>query len=184
MSESTTPTANIYNNADSHAGDQAVALERIARLLRDADTAMLTTVSEDGLLDSRPMAITPGSFDGDLWLFADESSVEAADIAARPQVNVSFSMPSRGDFLSFAGDATLVRDPDRARDLWDERLAAWFIDGIDTPGLLLIRVDVRRAEYWDGPGTGVLPLIGSVRAALTRSADDPLLDTEHGEIQL
>jgi general stress protein 26 len=175
MSESATP---------AQGQNHAAALERITHLLSDADTAMLTTVADDGLLDSRPMAFTPGAFDGDLWLFADESSIEAADIAVRSSVNVSFSVPARGDFLSFAGDASLVRDPARARDLWDERLDAWFVDGAETQGLVLIRVDVRRAEYWKGPGTGVLSLFGSVRAALTRSADDPLLDTEHGHIEL
>lgn len=159
------------------------AIARIVALLDEADTTMLTTVQADGRLVARPMAFVPGAFDGVLWLFADEASPEVLDISARPSVNATFSMPSRGDWVSLSGDAHIVRDDDRARSLWDDRLESWFVDGVATAGLVLISVDVELAEYWDGPGPAQ-SLVGSLRAALTRSADDRLLDIEHRSIEL
>jgi general stress protein 26 len=33
--------------------------------------------------------------------------------------------------------------------------AAWFPDGLDTPGLTLIKVEADTAEYWEGPTSTV-----------------------------
>lgn len=159
------------------------AIARIAELLGEADTTMLTTVDDAGRLVARPMAYVAGAFDGLLWLFADEASPEAQHIAARPSVNATFAIPSRGDWISLSGAAQVVQDEAKAAALWDERLEAWFVDGLATPGLALLRVDVELAESWDGPGSAQ-SLLGSLRAALTRSADDPLLDTEHQSVEL
>jgi general stress protein 26 len=167
--------------AASSSRDAAIA--RVVELLSEADTAMLTTIDGNGRLVSRPMAYVPGAFDGTLWLFADESSPEAQDIAAQPHVNASFAIPARGDWVSLSGAASVVRDDLKAAELWDDRLEAWFVDGLATAGLVLLSIDVDRAESWDGPGSAQT-LLGSLRAALTRSADDPLLDTEHHSAEL
>ncbi len=164
-------------------GDRAAALERVAQLLDGADTAMLTTVDADGDLAARPMALVPRAFDGRLHLFTDEASHEAADIAARPRVGVTVDLSARGDWIALAGEARIVRDDAQARALWDDRLNPWFVDGPDTAGIVLVQVELSRAEYWEGPGAAQT-LFGSLRAALTRSADDPLLDVEHAAIDL
>lgn len=168
---------------DQSAPSRDEAITRIADLLAEAETAMLTSVDDAGRLISRPMAYVPGAFDGALWLFTDEASAEARDLAARPAANASFSIPARGDWVSLAGEASIVRDDAVAGALWTDRLLTWFVDGLATPGLVLIRIDVEQAEYWDGPGSAQ-SLLGSLRAALTRSADDPLLDTEHRSVEL
>lgn len=171
------------SESDAQAPSRDEAIARIVELLDEADTAMLTTADADGRLLGRPMAYVPGAFDGVLWLFADEAAPEAFDIATRPSVNASFSIPSRGDWVSLSGIAQVVHDDAQAQSLWDDRLEAWFVDGLATSGLVLIRVEVDFAEYWQGPGAAQT-LLGSLRAALTRSADDPLLDTEHGSVKL
>lgn len=43
-------------------------LETVRELIKDIDTAMLTTVTEEGLV-SRPMKTQEIEFDGDLWFF-------------------------------------------------------------------------------------------------------------------
>lgn len=169
--------------SEAHALTRDEAIARLVELLDETDTTMLTTIDSDGRLVSRPMAFVPGAFDGVLWLFADEASAEVMDIAARSSVNAAFSIPSRGDWVSLSGTAQVLRDDAKARSLWDDRLEAWFVDGLATPGLVLISVDVDLGEYWEGPGSAQ-SLLGSLRAALTRSADDPLLDTEHRSIEL
>jgi len=49
-------------------------------------------------------------------------------------------------------------------------LKTWFSDGLDTPGLALIKVHVETAEYWESPSSKVVQMIGAARAAAT---DDP-----------
>ena len=40
-------------------------------------------------------------------------------------------------------------DPAKARELWSPFLKAWFPQGLDDPDLVLIRVEVESAEFWD-----------------------------------
>jgi general stress protein 26 len=159
-------------------------IEKVAELVKDARIAMLTTVDADGKLVSRPMGLQEVAFDGDLWFFADEASHEVAEIKAHPAVNVSFSNPSHNEWTSVAGNGEIVKDRAKAEELWNPLLNAWFVDGLDTPGLVLIKVHADTAEYWDGPGSKVLTLIGMIRQAITRSTDDKLLDSEHETVQL
>ncbi len=43
-------------------------METLRELIKDVDTAMLNTVTEEGLV-SRPMKTQEVEFDGDLWFF-------------------------------------------------------------------------------------------------------------------
>ena len=48
-------------------------METLRELIKDVDTAMLTTVTEEGLV-SRPMKTQDVEFDGDLWFFSEPPS--------------------------------------------------------------------------------------------------------------
>ncbi len=55
-------------------------------------------------------------------------------------------------------------------------MSAWFPDGLETPGLALIRVEADTAEYWEGPTSTVAWVAGNLRAAVT---GDPGSDPIH-----
>ena len=155
--------------------------KRVAQLVSDARICMLTTVEADGTLVSRPMGLQEAEFDGTLWFFASDGSAEVAEIRANPNVNVSFSNMKAAEWVSIAGRAETLWDRARAEELWNPMLNAWFTEGLDTDGLTLIKVDVSSAQYWDGPGSRVVRLIGLARAAITR---DPSAfpDTEQATV--
>ncbi|MDF9878225.1 general stress protein 26 [Cellulosimicrobium cellulans] len=69
--------------------------------------------------------------------------------------------------MSLSGRATLVHDPDTIRELWNAVADAWFPDGPDTPGVVLIRLHAESAEYWDSPGGRVATLFSLVKAKVT-----------------
>ena len=75
--------------------DRAANIEKLAELIRDVEVAMLTTVSPDGQLASRPMGTQQVEFDGDLWFAAGCYSGKAAEILARPNVNVAYASPAK-----------------------------------------------------------------------------------------
>jgi general stress protein 26 len=151
------------------------AQHHIADLVKDAKVAMLTTMSEDGRHVSRPMALQEVEFDGDLWFFAYDDSAKARQIAAHPEVNVSFSDTSAHSWTSLAGRAEIVHDRQKEEELWVKPLQAWFPDGLETPGLTLIKVTADTAEYWEGPSSTVAYIAQTVRAAVTRNPDlDPI----------
>lgn len=149
--------------------------KHIVDLVSEAKVAMLMTTTADGKHVSRPMGLQEVESDGDLWFFAYEDSAKVAQITADPEVNVSFSDTEHSSWTSIAGRAEIVHDRQKAEALYSPTLKAWFPDGLETPGLTLIKVHADSAEYWEGPSSTVGFVLGTVRAALTKNPDnDPI----------
>lgn len=174
-----TPLSTPESQADGH----SEGIAKIAELVKDARIAMLTTMTSDGKHLARPMALQEIEFDGDLWFFVGDDSDKVAEITANPSVNVSFSNAKNTAWTSIAGTASIVHDKAKAEELWSPVLNAWFPDGLDTPNLGLIKVHADSAEYWDGPGSRVVQLIGILRAAVTRNPDN-MIGQENDTVEL
>ncbi|GAB3069602.1 pyridoxamine 5'-phosphate oxidase family protein [Nocardioides zeae] len=140
---------------------------KVAELVEQARIAMLTTMTSDGKHVSRPMALQEVEFDGDLWFFCHDDSAKVAEVREHPQVNVSFADPKHAAWTSLSGTALLTHDADKARELWSPALEVWFPDGLETPTLALLKVDVATAEYWESSSSRVRRLVGGIRAAVT-----------------
>jgi general stress protein 26 len=69
-----------------------------------------------------------------------------------------------------SGTAEVVHDRAKAEELWAKPLETWFPDGLDTPGLALLKVHADSAEYWDASDSKVKQVIGMVKAI---RKDDP-----------
>ena len=59
-----------------------------------------------------------------------------------------------GIFVSVQGDAELIRDKNQFEVHWSIELERWFPNGVDTPGIVLIKVRATRIHYWDGEEQG------------------------------
>ncbi|TDU91207.1 general stress protein 26 [Kribbella voronezhensis] len=147
-------------------------VSHIAQLVKRAKICMLTTMTADGKHVARPMALQEAEFDGDLWFFAYDDSAKAQEIVIDPQINVSFTNDKSSEWTSISGTAELVHDRAKAEDLWSPPLKAWFPDGLETEGLVLIKVHADSAEYWEGPSSKAVRLLGAARAAITRNPDN------------
>ena len=123
---------------------------KVAALIKDQRLAMLTTRDPFGTLMSRPMALQEVEFDGDLWFFAERGSRKVLQVGASPQVNVTVN--GSGSWVSLTGEAAVVEDTAKKRELWNAGVAAWLPQGPDDDSVVLIRVEGRSAEYWDTPG--------------------------------
>jgi general stress protein 26 len=123
---------------------------RVAELLKDHRIGMLTTRDPFGTLMSRPMALQEVEFDGDLWFFAERGSRKVLHVGASPQVNVTVS--GSGSWVSLTGQAAVVEDTAKKRELWNAGVEAWLPQGPDDDSVVLIRVEGDSAEYWDTPG--------------------------------
>jgi general stress protein 26 len=148
-------------------------IRKLAELIKDVEFAMLTTVDTDGSLRSRPMAVQPREFDGDLWFFTKASTPKVDEVEREEEVNVSFSRPDRQHYVSVSGKARVVRDRARVEEFWSPELKAWFPQGSDDPDLALLQVRVSKAEYWDSRSSLVSHVIGLVKAAVTGASYDP-----------
>jgi general stress protein 26 len=56
------------------------------------------------------------------------------------------------------GITTIVDDAAKAEELWSAPMKAWF-EGPDDPNLVLLRVDVDTAEFWNDPAGGLVSIL-------------------------
>lgn len=141
-----------------------LTLEQVADKMRDIDIALLTTRTQEGALAARPMSNNSEvAFDGDSYFFTLESTRTVADIKRDPQVGLGYSGKSgilgmKPLYITIEGRAELIQDKQRFTEHWTKDLDVWFKDGIDTPGLTLIKVHAQRLHYWDGFDESEIPL--------------------------
>lgn len=139
-------------------------VRKVADLIGGIDIAMLTTIDESGALHSRPMYTQQAAFDGTVWFFTYDDSPKAGDVRRDPRVNLGYSDPKKQTYLSLAARAAISHDRAKMEELYTPALEAWFPQGLETPGICLLRVDGESAEYWDSPANPVAHLLGLVKA--------------------
>lgn len=136
------------------------SLKDIAQKMKDIDFAMLSTRSPGGTIGARPMSNNHDvDYDGDSWFFTTEDTQMVSDITKDSQVGLSFQgkagmLGLRPFFIAVEGTAELIRDKAEFAEHWIKDLDKWFEGGIDTPGLVLIKVHAASAHYWDGEDEG------------------------------
>lgn len=133
-----------------------LTLKDISGKMADIDFCMLSTRRAGGEIASRPMSNNGDvEYDGDSWFFSYEDSAKVREIEADPHVSLTFAagkglLGNPGVFIAIEGKATLSRSKADFEGHWTKDLEIWFPDGIETPGMVLIKVHAREIEYWDG----------------------------------
>lgn len=153
---------------------------KLAELIKGIRTAMFTTIGSDGQLHTRPMYTQQAEFDGDLWFFSDADAPKIAEIRADDHVLITFDGTAKNRYAAVRGRAEVVRDPEKARELWNIHAKGWWPGGPDDPKMTLIRVRVESAEYWDGPSHAGY-FMNLLKAVATGSRVEPL--GEHGTVR-
>ncbi|WP_102346106.1 pyridoxamine 5'-phosphate oxidase family protein [Bacillus sp. Marseille-P3661] len=120
-------------------------METLRDLIKDIDTAMLTTATEEGLV-SRPMRTQEVEFDGDLWFFTKKETKKYDEIIHNKDVNVAYVGKS---YVSVRGRAEIVEDLDKKKELWSKIHEKIMQTSYDDPNVILIKVKVEAAEYWE-----------------------------------
>jgi general stress protein 26 len=130
------------------------SLEDIAEKMRGIDIAMLNTHTEGGGISGRPMSNNGDvDYDGESFYFTNEETRLVEEIEDDPAVSLDFT--GKKDFyLAVSGTAELIRDKDAFEAHWTPDLDKWFENGVDTPGLVMIKVHAERISYWDGKDQG------------------------------
>ncbi|WP_313665741.1 pyridoxamine 5'-phosphate oxidase family protein [Shinella sp.] len=137
----------------------AMTMEELSKELSKIDFCMFNT-SDNGRINCRPMSNNGDvEYDGDSRFFSYENTRKVSEIGLEPQVALTFTAPPSllgkpGIFIAVDGEASLIRDKAQFEEHWVKDLDRWFPDGIDTPGIVLIKVSASTIEYWDGEDNG------------------------------
>src|ERR1700759_5236493 len=130
-------------------------LKEMAKEMAGIDIAILSTLTDNGWIANRPMSNNGDvSYDGTSYYFSYEQARVVSDIERNPKVALGFSSEaglfSEGIYVAIEGTAKLIRDKAAFQQHWTSDLDKWFDDGVDTPGMVLIKVKANRAPYWKG----------------------------------
>ncbi|KAL9937687.1 hypothetical protein V8E36_003232 [Tilletia maclaganii] len=102
-------------------------LETAVEIIKDINTAMLTSRTPDGKLASRAMQPTHiDSLGTRITFWSNIESGKHDDIESDPNVNISFLDPKSGDWVSVAGKANIDRNGESKKKHWSKAVSAWF----------------------------------------------------------
>jgi general stress protein 26 len=155
-------------------------LEKLKSIIKDVEVAMLTTI-DDGVMRSRPMQTQKVEFDGDLWFFTSSQTHKAEEIEKDNRVNVSYAAPADNSYVSVSGTAEIVTDKAKMEELWNPILKAWFPKGLEEPNIVLLKIKIEQAEYWDTSSSSLVQAFGLLKSLVTGK---PANGGEHEKISL
>lgn len=149
-------------------------LKELQALLKDYETAMLTTRGSDGHYHSRPMAIQKRDLRYGMWFATYRESAKIQELEAHPDCAVSlFKGGHSATYVSISGTAKIVADREVIRRMWDLSWKPWFPNGPEDPDLVLIRVEPEHAEFVH-PQTGRLAVLFTMaKRLITKEKEEP-----------
>ena len=140
--------------------------DELLALLDEFDTAMLVGLEPDGTLRARPMGLQHDRLaDCDLWFVTADDTAKTDEIERHQQVNVCCLRTRDRAYVSLSARATIDRNPHEVRRLWQPSWKLWF--GDEQPedgGIVLIKLRITRAEYWEPEGGRLRVLYAMAKA--------------------
>lgn len=155
-------------------------LHKLGELIDDIEVAMLTTHADDGSLISRPLQTLKLDANGELIFFTAASSHKVAELNADKHLNLAYANHSSRCYVSVRGSARIDRDRAVIDELWSPMQKIFFPQGKDDPQLVVLRVNVRDASYWESADNFLERALDFTRGIISKNPAD--LGT-HGELQ-
>ena len=144
----------------------------------DARFMLLTTVGPEGAPYSCPMTLQRAE-GNTLWFFTSDDSPTAKNL--RQDCRIGAAVMDNDDSFYFAasGGGQLVRDRREIDRLWNAMVKAWFPQGPEDPRVVLVRVELDHAEYWDSPSNKLVQMAAFAKSMVTGKPPTDIADHGH-----
>jgi general stress protein 26 len=140
--------------------------DRVWDIIDKVHTCMLTTRFAGGLR-ARPLDARPDRRDGIIWFVTDARAGKDDEIAAAPDVGLTFVDAKDKAYLSITGRASVTRDSAKAAEIWKKMDDVWWPGGPDDPNVRVLRIEPQTAELWDGPSSSTVAAFEFAKARIT-----------------
>ena len=152
---------------------QATAdLRKLGELIDEIEVAMLTTHAADGSMVSRPLQTLEFDASGELVFFTSIGSRKIDELSAHHDVNIAYANPGKQRYVSVRGTARIDRDRATIDALWSPVQKVFFTGGKDDPDLVVLRVRVRDAAYWESAGNFIARALDFASGMLSKDPQD------------
>lgn len=152
-------------------------VKELLRLAQDERVVMMTTMSPNGEINTKPMTVIELDGDGVFWFLCEHDPNEVNPSMHYRHMNLAISNEAKSTFVSIQAQGEVIRDHRLRHRLWSLMAKPWFPDGPDSPSLVVLKVIPVRAEYWDSPNSRV---VRALALAASIMAGKPIGMGEHG----
>jgi general stress protein 26 len=154
----------------------AAAVKQAKELIDKAQTCFFCTAASPAVSSgARPMSVQEVDDAGNLWFLSADDSHKNQELERDPNVILYFQGSPHSDFLTLRGTASISRDKEKIKQLWEPVVKTWFTEGVDDPRITVIRVAPSEGYYWTTKHgkaiAGAKMLIG---AAIGKTLDDSI----------
>ncbi len=143
------------------------ANKKIKELAEKADGCLFATNLSSLPLTVRPMSTRKVDEAGNVWFLSRKSSNKNLEIAEDNRVQLFYSNMSNAEFLTLYGKATIIKDDEKAKELWSAIAKTWFNEGYDDPELTIIKFEPEAGHYWDTKDGKFVSVFKMVAGAIT-----------------
>ncbi|WWD19795.1 hypothetical protein CI109_104259 [Kwoniella shandongensis] len=171
-----------YTAASGTSPSLTEKLTTLREFLNTQKSVMLVTVSEDGSLHARTMAISEITKDWKFRFVYDNESHKDAEVKNDSHVNLNADgMTQNKGWVSIAGKATRSTDRELVKHLYTPTLKAWFADKGDgvrdgspnDPRLTVLEVKVDEIRHFHQVKTTLGTITDVVASTITGSTATP-----------
>src|ERR1700744_1500333 len=127
----------------------AEAVEKIKELADKATCFFCSNIKTGIPFSTRPMTVQTIDDDGNLWFLSASDSKMDSEIAKDAFVQLLFQRSQHSDFLNIYGIATISKDKEKIKELWEPIMKTWFTEGEDDPRISVIKIEPTEGYYWD-----------------------------------
>lgn len=157
------------------------ANKKYKELINEVNICMFLTFGNDGKHSARPMATIHIDDDGAVWFYTGKKSHKIEEMGVLKAVHLIYSHPGKDSYLDIWGNASIVEDRDKMKELWNPIIKAWFPDGPEDPNLCMVKVSPVKAFYWDNTNSKMVEGIKILASLVTGKRLD---QGDEGALQL
>jgi general stress protein 26 len=133
---------------------EKLTLKAVSEKMSGIDVAILSTHGQGEEIANRPMSNNGDvEYNGTTYFFSYDGAQCVSDIERNPKVALGYATEgglfTGAVYIAVDGSAELVRDKAAFAQHWTADLDEWFENGIDTPGLVLLKIRATRIKVWE-----------------------------------
>jgi general stress protein 26 len=132
--------------------------DQLLVFMKKLDFCMMTTIDGRGRLRSRPMSNNRNvDYDGTSYFFSMSDTLKIKHIKKNNNVTLTFQGRDML-FIELSGKCKIITTKAQMVKFWKPELEMWFKDGVETKGLVMLKVDSKELSYWHKQYEGIVKL--------------------------
>lgn len=156
------------------------AVKKIQDMTGDGNIVLFCCNLGHQPFDATPMSTQAVEEDGTIWFYSARDSDRNRYVQQDARVQLLYGDSGSQDYLSLYGQAEIVQDREKAKELWTSFAKVWFPDGPADPNLSLIRFRPSDGFYWDTKHGKMVAFAKMVASMMTGKTMD---DSVEGKLE-